>query len=96
MLFALVATPFLSSHLCGGFLGGMASLALFGLGAVLFVGLAIVGGGTAALVALAVLLAVVCAIAAALLPIVLPVLLLVLLIALPIKLARRNARSAAV
>lgn len=95
MVLLLLAAPTIASHLCGGLLGGMAALALLALGCILFLGLAIVGGGAALVVGVILLLAVACAIITALLPIALPVLIVAGLIALVAKLARRNPRPAA-
>lgn len=96
MLLLLLAIPAFASHLCGGFLGGMAALGLLIVAGVLFLGLALLGGGTALLVAFAVLLALACAAVAVLLPIALPVLLVAGLISLVVKLVRHSSRPTAV
>ncbi len=96
MVFVLLALPALTSHLLGGFLGGLAALAVLVVGGVLILGLLAVGGGTALVVALALLLALACGVAAIALPIVLPVLLVVGMIALIAKLARRRTTPAPV
>lgn len=88
----LLALPGLASTLFGGFFSGMAALALLAVGGVLFLGLAIVGGGTAAVVACAVLLALGCVALALLLPVVLPILLVAGLITLVVKLVRVATR----
>ena len=94
MVLVLLALPALSSHLLGGFLGGLAALALLVIGGVLILGLLAIGGGTALVVALALLLALACVVVAIALPIVLPVLLVVGVIALITKLARRRSTLA--
>ncbi len=90
MVFVLLTLPALTSHLFGGFIGGLAALALLVIGGVLILGLLAVGGGTALLVALALLLALACSVMAIALPIALPVLLVVGAVALITKLARRS------
>ena len=95
MVVLLLAAPAIASHLCGGLLGGMAALAAILLGAVLVLGLAIVGGGAALAVGLVVLLGLACAILAALLPFALPVLIVAGIVALILKLARRGSRPTA-
>ena len=92
MVLVLLALPGLASTLFGGFFSGMAALALLVVGGVLFLGLAIVGGGTAAVVACAVLLAVGCVVLALLLPVVLPLLLVAGFITLVVKLVRVATR----
>ncbi|MBK8479259.1 MAG: hypothetical protein IPL39_24165 [Opitutaceae bacterium] len=92
MVIVLLALPGLASSLFGGIFSGMAALALLVVGGVLILGLAIVGGGTAAVVALALLLALGCVVLAVLLPIVLPLLIVAGLITLMVKLVRLATR----
>lgn len=96
MVVLLLALPAIASHLCGGFLGGIAALAALVVAGVLFLGLAIIGGGTALVVGLALLLALGCVVVAIVLPVALPVLLVVGVIMLITKLARRSAPPATV
>jgi hypothetical protein len=96
MVVVLLALPGLASTLFGGFFSGMAALALLAVGSVLFLGLAIVGGGTAAVVAFAVLLALGCVVLAVLLPVVLPILIVAGLITLVVKLVRLATRPRSV
>lgn len=93
MVVALLALPGLASNLFGGFLSGMAALALLVVGGVLFLGLTFLGGGTAAVVGLVLLLALGCVVLAVLLPVVLPILILAGLITLMVKLVRLVTRS---
>lgn len=95
MVLLLLAAPLIAGHLCGGFFSGMAALALLLFVGALFLGLAIVGGGAALVVGLAVLAALCCAVVTVLLPIALPVLFVAGLVALIAKLSRRSARPAA-
>ena len=90
MVLLLLAAPAILGHYFGSFFGGVIALAALVAVGVLFLGLAVIGGGTALVVGLALLLALGCAVLAALLPIALPVLLVVGLIALITKLARRS------
>ncbi|HLP08339.1 MAG TPA: hypothetical protein VK178_09235 [Opitutaceae bacterium] len=96
MVLVLLALPAVASHFCGGLVGGLAALGLMVVAGVLLLGLAVIGGGTAAVVVLGVLLALGCVVIAVLLPIALPILLMAGLIALIVKLARRNSRPTAV
>ena len=92
MVVVILAGPAIASQFFGGIVSGLTALALLVLFAILFLGLAIVGGGTAAVVGLAMLLALGCVVVAVLLPIAVPILILAALIVLPIKLARRLSR----
>ncbi len=94
MVFLLLAAPAIAGHFCGGYFGGMIALVALVAVSVLLLGLAIIGGGTALVVGLALLVALACAVLAALLPIALPVLLVVGVVALITKLARRNSPPA--
>ena len=93
MVLVLLALPGLASSLFGGFFSGLAALALLVVGTVLFLGLAIVGGGTAVVVGLALLVVLGCVALAVLLPVLLPVLLVVGMIILLVKLVRGAARA---
>ena len=94
MVFLLLAAPLIASHLCGGFFSGMAALALLLVIGALCLALAIIGGGAALVVGLAVLAALCCAVVTALLPIALPVLFIAGLVVLVAKLARRRPAPA--
>ncbi|HLP01349.1 MAG TPA: hypothetical protein VK163_04935 [Opitutaceae bacterium] len=96
MVLVLLALPAVASHLCGGLVGGLAALGLMVVVGVLLLGLAIIGGGTAAVVVLGVLLALGCVVVAVLLPIALPILLVAGLITLLVKLTRRSSHPVAV
>lgn len=91
MVLLLLAAPALVGHLCHGLIAGTATFGLLVLGSVLILGLAVVGGGTAVVIALVVLLSLVCALVSVLLPVALPVLLLAGLITLIVKATRRKA-----
>lgn len=91
----LLTAPLIVGHLCHGLVAGTVAFGFMVLVGVLLLGLAIVGSGTLALVALAVLIALTCALISALLPVALPVLLLAGFIALILKLVRRKAPVAA-
>jgi hypothetical protein len=92
MVVVLLALPGLASTLFGGFFSGMAALGLLVVGGVLFLGLAIIGGGTAAVVVCSLLLALGCVVLAVLLPVVLPILIVAGLISLVVKLVRVATR----
>lgn len=95
MVVVLFALPEIASALCGGIVSGFTMMAGLTLAAFLILGLAVVGGGTAAVVVLSLLVSLACVLIAVAVPIALPVLVLAALIILPIKLARRMSRPAA-
>ncbi len=92
MVVVLFALPEIVSALCGGIVGGLTMMAALTLVGFLILGLAIVGGGSAALAVLALLLALACVAIAVALPLALPFLILAALIVLPIKLVQRLSR----
>ena len=91
MVAVLLCLPGIASSMFGGLFSGLAALALLVLGSVLFLGLAIVGGGAVAVIALALLLVVGCIVAAVVLPVALPVLVVAGFITIVVKLVRLAA-----